>query len=616
MPARRSSARAASATPISNASPAKRSARGTSLLTVPEPTSGRRTGRSGSQQPGTSEVSVNNPRLPEVQIQQSYAYGSSKTPVLPTQLVARSRMNLRELADNIDAGVEQAQHHLQNHLEEAHAHLQSDARSERAERRASRETSVASDDNDKNKNKRVAAWANSLESSQLDEIPEEDSSAGGSNADDASHKDTDPSSFPSGIFDHSYNYERGLRRPNITIKKPQASVFQRASSKTKDITQASYQSLSTMSTTALHRSLQIIRALSDAVKDVLNSSFIASLVTIIFGLLLASLAGLTFCYTYNNHICDPLTSSPIGLTLQKYCGSCVRDPISAVNLTGGHGEDFSKLTSAINNINSQMRSMESRLSGRVDLEHAAVDKELEALRKQQVELFNQFSKFGAGKPTSANDVASPVIAKINYFAPNNGATVDPRLTSPTKEKPVSFLARVALSLVGSTLYTTKAPSTALEAWQDVGDCWCASAMPSEQDSMRLGIRTAEMIFPFEMVVENYPNAGSLSPGSIPKQIELWADFGHLDSFEWEKLGIRRMQDRNPLGPSFALIGQALYDASREAAHVQTFTLDVNQDQYRHHAQKFVVRVVSNHGSDYTCLYRVRLHGISIDAPEK
>ncbi|KAK5060145.1 hypothetical protein LTR84_010029 [Exophiala bonariae] len=613
MPPRRSSARAASATPISNASPAKRSARGGSLLTVPD--SIRRTARGASQQPA-SEVSVNNPRLPEVQIQQSYAYGSSKTPVLPTQLIARSRMNLKELADNIDAGVEQAQHHLQNHLEEAHANLQNDARAERAERRASREASVASDDNEKNKNQRVAAWANSLDSSQLDEIPEEDSSDGASNADGASRKDTDPSSFPSGIFDHSYNYERGLRRPNITIKKQEPSIFQRASTRTKDIIETSRQSLSRISNTALDWTLQFLRACSDAVKDIPNSPIIAFLVTMIFGLVLASVTGFVFCYTYSHHVCDPLTSSPIGLALQKYCGSCVRDPMPSMIITSGHGEDFSKLTSAINSINGQLRSMDARLSGRIESEHAAIDKDFEALRKQHAELANQLSRIGAGIPKTANDVASPVIAKINYFAPNNGAIVDPRFTSPTKEKQIGLLTRVLLKVVGSRMYKTKGPDVALQAWQDVGDNWCASAVPSEQDSMRLGVKASEIIYPFELVVENYPNAGSISPRSIPKNIELWADFSHLDSLEWEKLGIRHMQGSNPFGSNYALIGQARYDASGEAPHVQTFTLDINQDQYRHHAQKFVVRVVSNHGSDHTCLYRVRLHGISMNGPEK
>lgn len=616
MPTRRSTARASSATPISNASPAKRSTRGASVLAVPDSTTVRRTGRGASQQSGVSEINLNSPRLPEVQIQQSYAYGSSKTPVLPTQLVARSRMNLRELADTIDAGVEQAQQHLQDHLEEAHANLQNDARAERAERRASREASVASDDIEKNKTRRVEAWANSLDSSQLDEIPEEDSSDGASNPDDASRKDTDPSSFPSGIFDHSYNYERGLRRPNILRRKLEASIFQRASTKVTRAFEASQQLLSTICTAALHWTHSLFRAFSEAIREVPNSPIIGFIVVTILGLLLASMTGLVFCYTYNTQICDPLTTSPIGMTLQKYCGSCVRSPTSGINFTTGTGEDLSKLTAAINNINSQMRAMESRLTGRIDNDQAAVDKDFEALRKQQLELLHQISRFGLGSHKSAHDVASPVIPKINYFAPNNGAIVVPGPTSPTKEKPISFIRRVLLRAVFSTYYKTKGPETALEAWQDVGDCWCASAMPSGQDSMRLSVKTSEMIFPFELVLENYPNAGSLFPGSIPKRLELWADFNHLDSLEWERLGIRQMQENNPFGPTYALIGQAEYDASDEATHVQAFALEVNQGKNEHHAQNFMVRVLSNHGSDHTCLYRVRLHGVSVNKAEK
>src|SRR5690349_1787251 len=129
MAPRRSTARALSATPVRGTTPAKRSARASSAL-EPEDAIPRRLTRGASQQPSVANGDVNNPRLPEVQIQQSYAYGSSKTPVLPTQLVARSRMNLRQMAETIDAGVDQAEQQLQNHIEETRAHLQKDAREE------------------------------------------------------------------------------------------------------------------------------------------------------------------------------------------------------------------------------------------------------------------------------------------------------------------------------------------------------------------------------------------------------------------------------------------------------------------------------------------------------
>lgn len=583
-------------------------------MIAPEDGIHRRVTRGASQQPSLAEGAVNNPRLPEVQIQQSYAYGSSQAPVLPAQLVARNKMNLREMAATIDAGVEQAQQHLQEHIEETHANLQKESRAERAARRASsREGSVASDDVEKSKTQRVAAWASSLESSQLDEIPEEEGkSSTRSTPDDATHKDTDPSSFPSGIFDHSYNYERGLRRPNVTIRRRGADTsLQHALKTAKTASNYTRQTSSHVLTSTSRWISGLFRACVTAVGELPNSPFIKVVVNLLFGLLFASAAALLFCHTYTNYVCDPYSSTAMGQTLQRYCGSCTRTPSDPLNLTSGHGADLSKLSAALSGIHSQMRAIESRLSDKIDSQYAIVDQDIGVLRRQHSELSTHLSGLKAGKSSSGGNVASPVIAKVNYFAPNNGAEVQTRLTSPTKQRPPSFIPRVLLRMAWSTLYDTRPAVTALQPWQDVGDCWCSSADPSHQDSMRLGVKVTEMIYATELVVENYPNAGTLIPGSTPKKIEVWADFAHLDSREWEELNIRQLQGVGAIGPTYALIGELEYDTSAEAAHVQAFPLAVNQDQHLYAAQTFVVRVVSNHGADYTCMYRVRMHGVPV-----
>ncbi|EXJ94162.1 hypothetical protein A1O1_02555 [Capronia coronata CBS 617.96] len=613
MPPRRSTARASSATPIRATSPSKRSTRGSSVI-APEDAIPRKITRGASQQPSLAEGAVNNPRLPEVQIQQSYAYGSSRTPVLPAQLVARNKMNLREIAETIDAGVEQAQQHLKSHVEETHANLQNHLRAERARRRASRdgsrEGSVASDEVEKNKTQRVAAWASSLESSQLDEIPEEDQSSTRSTPDDATHKDTDPSSFPSGIFDYSYNYERGLRKPNVTVRqRGGGSSLQRVSKTVKAATNYTCQTSARVVAAISQWIAQLFRACGRAVSELPNSPFILVMVNILFGLLVASAAALLFCYTYTNHVCDPFSNSPVGLALQKYCGSCTRIASDPLNLTSAHGGDLSKLSVALSGMQNQMRAIESRLTEKLDSQYDAVDKEIEALRRQHLELSKHIPGSRRGRLSSSGDVASPVMAKVNYFAPNNGAQYQPLLTSPTKETPQRLRWRKFWRMFGVTLYDSKPANTALMPWQDVGEYWCSSTNPTNQDSMRLGVKVREMIFPTELVVENYPTAGSLTPGSTPRKIEVWADFEHLDSQEWESLNIRQMQGHGALGPTYALLGEMEYDTSIEAPHVQAFPLAVNQDRHLYAAQTFVVRVISNYGSDHTCLYRVRMHGV-------
>lgn len=617
MAPRRSTARSSSVTPIQVPPTPKRAHRGGSALPA-EDAIPRRTTRGASQQPSLADANVNNPRLPEVQIQQSYAYGSSKTPVLPTQLVARNKMNLREMADTIDAGVEQAQQHLQHHIDETHANLQKDARDDRARRRASRsnsrEGSEASDGVEQDKTQRVAAWASSLENSQLDEVPEEeedkeDDGSAESMPDDDTHKDTDPSSFPSGMFDHSYNYERNLRKPNVIIRRPEDSIFRTAWTTMKAFSQRSRQASSRYLISIFDWFLRLFQAGCRAIRDIPNSPIIFIVTNVIVALLLACAVGLLFCYAYSNYVCDPYSSSVMGLTLQKFCGTCTRSPSPSLNLTAGEGADLSKLFAAINNMNTQIRAVEAQISDKLESQSAAVDKSLDALRKQHSELSNHLAGLQPGRSTMAGDVASPVMAKVNYFAPNNGALIEPRLTSPTMQKPDPRWRRVVLRLILSAVYRSRPPETALSPWQDVGDCWCASANPKQDDSMRLGVRVIEMIYPTELVVENYPNAGSLFPGATPKTIQVWADFEHLDSREWQSLNIRQMQGDSPVGPTYALIGQVEYDASVEASHVQHFRLEVNQHQLVYAAQSFVIRVVSNHGSDYTCLYRVRMHGI-------
>ncbi|KAJ9613360.1 hypothetical protein H2200_003302 [Cladophialophora chaetospira] len=640
MAPRRSTARAASATPVRGATPAKRSTRAGSVLDQ-EDAIPRRTTRGASQQPGLVNGDVNNPRLPEVQIQQSYAYGSSKTPVLPTQLIARKQMNIREMAATIDAGVDQAEQNLQNHLAETRANLQRDSREERARRRASREPSqegsVASDEAEQTKSRRVAAWASSVNLNGIpedeqeakedeeqeveeDEELEDDDDAPQNIPDDASNKDTDPSSFPSGVFDHSYNYERGLRKPNVTIRQPQEPFFQKASTAIKEQVERSRQVSSHAASSISAWSQRLLHSIAKSINDLPNSPLISILTTLLFALLCIGGASLLFCFTYSNYVCDPLSTSPVSQTLQRYCGTCTRSASSGpLNFTLGAGDDLSKFTSAINNINNQLRVMETRINDKVDSQHAAVDQDLDALKRQHAELSNHVTNFklGGGQPsTSFGGVASPIIPKVNYFAPNNGAIVDPRLTSPTMQKPLAFAQRVLLRMLLSTRYVTKEPITALSAWQDVGDCWCASPAPAEQyhtDTMRLGVKVTEMIYPTEIVIENYPGQGSLLPGSIPKVIELWADFEHLDSREWEALNIRQMQGEagSPIGSTYAMIGKMEYDASSEASHVQTFPLDVNQGALAHAAQSFVVRATENYGAEYTCLYRVRLHGVSV-----
>ncbi|KAE8369604.1 hypothetical protein BDV27DRAFT_120571 [Aspergillus caelatus] len=59
--------------------------------------------------PSMSSPDARNPALPDIPTKQSFAYGSSTTPILPRELAAKPRMNLVEMASNIDEGRRVAQ---------------------------------------------------------------------------------------------------------------------------------------------------------------------------------------------------------------------------------------------------------------------------------------------------------------------------------------------------------------------------------------------------------------------------------------------------------------------------------------------------------------------------
>ena len=159
---------------------------------------------------------------------------------------------------------------------------------------------------------------------------------------------------------------------------------------------------------------------------------------------------------------------------------------------------------------------------------------------------------------------------------------------------------------------SKGPTTALAPWHDVGDCWCA-ATADEGDYVRLHVPTHEYIYPTEVIVEHFPSAGTRDPGTAPRNLELWADFSGMKIEERERLEIPKMQESNVLDAQFAQLGVMQYDASPDVSHVQTFRLNVNQRELLHYAKTFVLRVTSTYGADNACLYRIRLHGVPIDA---
>jgi hypothetical protein len=190
--------------------------------------------------------------------------------------------------------------------------------------------------------------------------------------------------------------------------------------------------------------------------------------------------------------------------------------------------------------------------------------------------------------------------KTNFFSPGNGAHVIPSVTSPTHIEPRSILA-----VLYETVFSFRKhlpPSASLHHWEEPGDCWCASPDEKEKGLIQIAVALGQDMYPREVTVEHLPKRASISIKSAPQDMELWVP--------GEPKGDDRSQCK--AGPSgWRCLGKFTYDV-HAPYHVQTFDLDTVVEEP---VRKTMLRVTSNWGADYTCLYRLRLHGDPAN-PEK
>ncbi|KAG9587906.1 hypothetical protein KCV01_g12866, partial [Aureobasidium melanogenum] len=101
-----------------------------------------------------------------------------------------------------------------------------------------------------------------------------------------------------------------------------------------------------------------------------------------------------------------------------------------------------------------------------------------------------------------------------------------------------------------------------------------------------------------------PSTGTLDIGAAPREFEVWVR---------SRVGAEAPQSYNPhLGcgdaPESGLvcIGKASYDI-HALNHVQNFDLE-DVDGAISFVDFAIIRFINNWGQDWTCIYRIRLHG--------
>lgn len=225
--------------------------------------------------------------------------------------------------------------------------------------------------------------------------------------------------------------------------------------------------------------------------------------------------------------------------------------------------------------------------------------------------------------------AADQIARADYAQYSAGARVVPGLTSPTHEVRLGgrnvhsvwsvVQALVPLPQLGTpSTYAARGrmPAVALHHDNAPGMCW-----PFSGSHGQLGIQLVRAIHVEAITIDHVPAVLALSGvGAAPREMEAW---GVLQTPEerrqlaqWRAQRARTedgTEEPTPVPPSPAhvYLGAFVYDTA--GAAIQTFPVSSEGAAFPLPLRVVQLNVLSNHGlRDYTCLYRVRVHGTPAD----
>ena len=192
---------------------------------------------------------------------------------------------------------------------------------------------------------------------------------------------------------------------------------------------------------------------------------------------------------------------------------------------------------------------------------------------------------------------------INFFSPGLGARVNPHGTSLTYKKAGRGWFEVL----------PNPPITALQRWEEAGDCWCA-APSTETGRAQVEIIMAQDVYPEHLIIEHMPSRGTLQINAAPRVLELWLEAPSAnraaeisEMLEEDVLAHGRGVCGEAPSKKHICIGKGEYDIHHDN-WVQGFGMFRPMDGSGIAGRKLVVRVTGNWGADYTCLYRLRLTG--------
>ncbi|KAF1942996.1 hypothetical protein EJ02DRAFT_421618 [Clathrospora elynae] len=191
------------------------------------------------------------------------------------------------------------------------------------------------------------------------------------------------------------------------------------------------------------------------------------------------------------------------------------------------------------------------------------------------------------------------LTRPNYFSHGLGAMVDADYSSATLNEHDSAFRWVAQRL--ALVARRNPPKAALSKWEEAGDCWCSAPSPqSTKGQAQLAVTLGRPMTPKQVTIEHIPMAmaPSRNIANAPRDMELWVlTDAHINPYY-----SHRQVACQPNGPpGWKCLGTFKYNI-HASNHLQTFDL---AGEPAAPVTKAMLRVTSNWGADYTCLYQTR-----------
>ena len=225
------------------------------------------------------------------------------------------------------------------------------------------------------------------------------------------------------------------------------------------------------------------------------------------------------------------------------------------------------------------------------------------------------------------------IAKPDFALNSGGAGVIPSLTSPTLEvRPHDLRSSLLGMFTGNGYSIGRPPITALHHETRNGHCW-----PFMGSQGQLGVQLAHPARIEEVTIDHVAKDVAWDMRSAPREMELWGLVEGAENLEkirvWReerqrrKEAARRKAEENglvivseeteaypatlPRDAPYVKVAEFAYDIEAEA-NVQTFAALEDVRALGVDFGVVVLVVKSNWGREFTCLYRLRVHGQRIE----